>query len=66
MEMLPGVIRRRLVNLAQTGEMKGDRRAPFPNRRRDRELLRVEIGQTVAEPDEIEQKIRDLFAAISS
>jgi RNA polymerase sigma-70 factor (ECF subfamily) len=35
-------------------------------RRRYRELLRAEIGQTVADPDEIEQEIRDLFTAISS
>ena len=35
-------------------------------RRRYRELLRTEIGQTVAGPEEIEQEIRDLFAAISS
>jgi RNA polymerase sigma factor (sigma-70 family) len=35
-------------------------------RRRYRELLRTEIGETVADPDEIEQEIRDLFAAIRS
>ena len=35
-------------------------------RRRYRELLRAEIGQTVADPEEIEQEIRDLFTAISS
>jgi len=35
-------------------------------RGRYRELLRAEIGQTVADPEEIEQEIRDLFTAISS
>jgi RNA polymerase sigma-70 factor (ECF subfamily) len=35
-------------------------------RRRYRELLRAEIWQTVADPEEIEQEIRDLFIAISS
>jgi len=35
-------------------------------RSRYRELLRAEIGQTVAGPEEIEQEIRDLFTAISS
>lgn len=32
-------------------------------RRRFRELIREEIAQTVARPEEIEQEIRDLFAA---
>lgn len=32
-------------------------------RRRFRELIRSEIAQTVARPEEIEQEIRDLFAA---
>ena len=35
-------------------------------RRRYRELLRAEIGQTVADSEEIEQEIRDLFTAMSS
>ena len=35
-------------------------------RRRYRELLRAEIAQTVADSKEIDQEIRDLFAAISS
>jgi RNA polymerase sigma-70 factor (ECF subfamily) len=35
-------------------------------RRRYRDLLRDEIGQTLADPEEIDQEIRDLFAAISS
>jgi RNA polymerase sigma-70 factor (ECF subfamily) len=35
-------------------------------RRRYRELLREEIGQTLDDPEEIDQEIRDLFAAISS
>jgi len=34
-------------------------------RRRYRELLREEIGQTLAGPEEIDQEIRDLFTAIS-
>ena len=34
-------------------------------RRRYRELLQVEIAQTVASPDEIEQEVRDLIAAVS-
>ncbi|MEW6161309.1 MAG: sigma-70 family RNA polymerase sigma factor, partial [Verrucomicrobiota bacterium] len=32
-------------------------------RRRFRELIRNEIAQTVARPEEIEQEIRDLFSA---
>jgi DNA-directed RNA polymerase specialized sigma24 family protein len=35
-------------------------------RRRYRELLREEIGRTVAEPDQIEDEIRALFAALGS
>jgi DNA-directed RNA polymerase specialized sigma24 family protein len=35
-------------------------------RRRYRELLREEIGRTVATPDEIEEEIRELFAALGS
>lgn len=35
-------------------------------RRRYRDLLREEIAQTVADPDDIEAEIRHLFAAISS
>ena len=35
-------------------------------RRRFRELIRNEISQTVAHPEEIEQEIRDLFAAFGS
>jgi RNA polymerase sigma-70 factor (ECF subfamily) len=35
-------------------------------RRRFRELLRQEIAQTVASPDEINDEIRDLFAAVAS
>jgi DNA-directed RNA polymerase specialized sigma24 family protein len=37
-------------------------------RKRYRELLREEIGQTLADPDpeEVDQEIRDLFAAINS
>jgi RNA polymerase sigma-70 factor (ECF subfamily) len=34
-------------------------------RRRYRELLREEIGRTVAEPDQIEDEIRALFAALA-
>jgi hypothetical protein len=34
-------------------------------RRRYRELLRAEIAHTVATPDEIEQEVRDLIAAVS-
>ena len=35
-------------------------------RRRYRELLRAEIEETVADPDEIDQEIRDLFTALGS
>jgi RNA polymerase sigma-70 factor (ECF subfamily) len=35
-------------------------------RGRYRELLREEIGRTVATPDEIEEEIRELFAALAS
>jgi RNA polymerase sigma-70 factor (ECF subfamily) len=35
-------------------------------RRRFRELIRDEIAQTVARPEEIDQEIRDLFAAFGS
>jgi RNA polymerase sigma-70 factor (ECF subfamily) len=35
-------------------------------RRRYRELLRAEIEETVADPEEIDQEIRDLFAALGS
>jgi len=35
-------------------------------RRRFRELIRDEIAQTVAHPEEIDQEIRDLFAAFGS
>jgi RNA polymerase sigma-70 factor (ECF subfamily) len=34
-------------------------------RGRFRAILREEVGRTVADPDEVEQEIRDLFAAIS-
>ena len=34
-------------------------------RRRYRELLQAEIAQTVADPGEIEQEVRDLIAAVS-
>ena len=34
-------------------------------RRRCRDLLREEIAQTVAEPEDIDEELRDLFAAIS-
>ena len=35
-------------------------------RRRYRELLRAEIEETVADSDEIDQEIRDLFSALGS
>jgi RNA polymerase sigma-70 factor (ECF subfamily) len=35
-------------------------------RRRYRELLREEIAQTVADPADVDQEIRDLFAALSA
>jgi RNA polymerase sigma factor (sigma-70 family) len=35
-------------------------------RRRFRELIRDEIAQTVSSPDEVEQEIRDLFAAFGN
>jgi RNA polymerase sigma-70 factor (ECF subfamily) len=35
-------------------------------RRRYRQLLREEIAQTVASPDEVDEEIRDLFATLSS
>jgi hypothetical protein len=35
-------------------------------RKRYREVLREEIEQTLADPEEVDQEIRDLFAAISS
>jgi RNA polymerase sigma-70 factor (ECF subfamily) len=35
-------------------------------RRRYRELLRAEIDETVADPHEIDQEIRDLFSALGS
>jgi RNA polymerase sigma factor (sigma-70 family) len=35
-------------------------------RRRYRELLRAEIEETVADPDEIDREIRDLFSALGS
>jgi hypothetical protein len=35
-------------------------------RRRYRELLRAEIEETVADPQEIDQEIRDLFSAVGS
>ena len=35
-------------------------------RRRCREILREEIAQTVAGPEEIDEELRDLFKAISS
>jgi RNA polymerase sigma factor (sigma-70 family) len=35
-------------------------------RRRYRQLLRDEIAQTVAGPDEVDQEIRDLFSSLSS
>ena len=35
-------------------------------RRRYGELLRREIAQTVSDPDEIENEIRDLFDALGS
>lgn len=34
-------------------------------RRRCRELVREEIAQTVAEPDEVDEELRDLFTAVS-
>jgi RNA polymerase sigma-70 factor (ECF subfamily) len=34
-------------------------------RRRYGELLRTEIAQTVSSPEEIEDELRDLFAALS-
>jgi RNA polymerase sigma-70 factor (ECF subfamily) len=33
-------------------------------RRRYRELLRAEVAQTVSSPEEVEDELRDLFAAI--
>jgi hypothetical protein len=33
-------------------------------RRRYREVLRSAIAQTVASPDEIDEELRDLFAAV--
>ncbi len=33
-------------------------------RRRYRELLKEEIAQTVAGPDEIDEELRELFAAV--
>jgi RNA polymerase sigma-70 factor (ECF subfamily) len=35
-------------------------------RRRYRQLLREEIAQTVASPDEVDGEIRDLFATLGS
>jgi RNA polymerase sigma-70 factor (ECF subfamily) len=35
-------------------------------RRRYQELLRAEVAQTVASPDEVEDELRDLFAAVRS
>jgi RNA polymerase sigma-70 factor (ECF subfamily) len=35
-------------------------------RQRYRELLRAEIAQTVTEPDEIDDELRQLFAAVRS
>ena len=35
-------------------------------RQRYRELLREEIAHTVEEPDQIDEEIRQLFAALSS
>ena len=35
-------------------------------RRRYRQLLREEISQTVASPDEVDEEIRDLFATLGS
>ena len=35
-------------------------------RRRYRELLRAEIEETVADAEEIDQEIRDLFSALGS
>jgi RNA polymerase sigma-70 factor (ECF subfamily) len=34
-------------------------------RRRCREVLRAEIAQTVAGPEEVEEELRDLFHAVS-
>jgi RNA polymerase sigma-70 factor (ECF subfamily) len=33
-------------------------------RRRCQELVRAEIAETVAGPEEVEEEIRDLFAAV--
>jgi len=33
-------------------------------RRRYQELLRAEIAQTVASPEEVDDELRDLFAAV--
>jgi len=38
--------------------------AVYRLRRRYQELLRAEIAQTVASPDEVDQELRDLFAAV--
>jgi RNA polymerase sigma-70 factor (ECF subfamily) len=38
--------------------------AVYRLRRRFQELLRAEIAQTVASPDEVEDELRDLFAAV--
>jgi DNA-directed RNA polymerase specialized sigma24 family protein len=34
-------------------------------RRRFRELIRAEVGRTVQGPEEVEEEIRDLFAALA-
>jgi RNA polymerase sigma factor (sigma-70 family) len=40
--------------------------AVYRMRRRYQELLRAEIAQTVASPEEVEEELRDLFAAIQA
>jgi RNA polymerase sigma-70 factor (ECF subfamily) len=35
-------------------------------RKRYRELLRTEIGQTVDSPNEVDEEIRELFAVLGS
>ena len=44
--------------------MAAAKKAASRMRRRYRELLREEISQTVAGPDEIEDEIRNLFATL--
>lgn len=45
---------------------EASRQAVHRMRKRYRELLREEIGQTVAEPAEVDNEIRDLFGALGS